>query len=162
MTVLKYSLLILLSHLSNYIFSQDRDIGYKKEFYKSQEDYKSDESIYNFYKKSKRQKTTATTLGVLSIASIAAGTYAIIQHEPTGQSADIAIVPVVFGAYSFGAIIGTIGLLIKSSSHKNKNKAISMYEEKYGLGINLSDEKNGKYILKANLNSNGVGIVMVF
>lgn len=122
--------------------------------------FKQDDTSYKYYKKSKRQKVAAVSLGVISLASIATGAYVIADSDPSGQSADIAIVLFVFGLAGIAAITGISALIFNRAAKNNKMKSIDFYSEKFGSGVILNKKYN--YCLRANLGNNGMGLILSF
>ena len=131
-------------------------------FYKHKDLFKQDDDSYKYYKKSKRQKVAAVSLGVISLASIATGAYAIVDNNPTGQSADVAIVVVVIGLAGIAAITGISALIFNRAAKNNKKKSIEFYSENFGSGVILNKNNEYNYCIRANLGNNGMGFILGF
>lgn len=131
-------------------------------FYKSKILFEQDVNSFKYYKKSKRQKIAAISLGVVSIASIVGGAYVAVDFEPSGQSAEIGIIVVVFGLSAIGGLTGIPAIAYTITAKKNKRKSIDFYYEKYGSGIILEKNDYYNYCIRANLGNNGMGLVISF
>jgi hypothetical protein len=159
---LKYIMILPITCIVFSASSQSDNIGLEKKFYKSKQILEQDEYSLKYYKKSKRQKIAATSFGFVSIAAIASGVYFIIQSEPTGQSADVAIYVVGLGLGLIASLTGLTGLAYNSKAKKNKRKSIDFYHERFGYGIILNQSKQYNTIIRANIGNNGIGLVFSF
>jgi len=160
--ILSYILIISISCIVYSASAQSDVPSLQDNFYNNKDLFKQDEDSFKYYKISKRQKVAAVSLGVISLASIATGAYVIADHNPTGQSADVAIVVVVIGLAGIAAITGITALIFNRVAKSNKKKSIDFYSDKFGSGVILNNNNEYNYCIRANLGNNGMGLILSF